>query len=152
MSRLADFVAVGDVMLDVELDELVPEERRHAAVAARPGGSAVNAALAARAAGASSAVVGRVGSDPIGDAIVAELERSDVAAAVARDPDLRTGTVVAAAAQEAVVADRGANAAFASDDVPTPLRADAVLVSGHLLAYDETAAAARAAIERAEAD
>jgi sugar/nucleoside kinase (ribokinase family) len=125
-------VTVGDVMLDVVADRLpVAGERTHGAVQLRPGGSAVNAALAARELGAAAQVVGRVGRDPAGDMIVVALEESGVEARLARDKELPTGTAIALSA--AVVADRGANARLSSDDLPSPLQGDALLVSGFAL-------------------
>jgi len=52
---------------------------------------------------------------------------------------------------KAVSADRGASARLVPADVPAALVAGAVLVSGHALLRDDTAPAARAALEAAEA-
>jgi sugar/nucleoside kinase (ribokinase family) len=139
-------VTVGDVMLDVVADRLpVAGERTHGAVQLRPGGSAVNAALAARELGAAAQVVGRVGRDPAGDMIVVALEESGVEARLARDKELPTGTAIALSA--AVVADRGANARLSSDDLPSPLQGDALLVSGFALFQEGSREAALAALE-----
>ena len=151
MSLVADVVAVGDVMLDVELDELEPGARRHGPVHARAGGSAVTAALAAAKAGASAAVVGRIGHDAVGDVIASELRRAGVAAVLARDAVRPTGLCVAATAQRAVVAARGANAGFEPGDVPESLQAAAVLVSGYLLLHEDSTAGARVGLDRADA-
>ena len=144
-------VTVGDVMVDVVAERL-PErgERAHGGVQLRAGGSAVNAALVARELGAEAQVVGRVGSDAAGDLVVAMLEGRGVEARLARDADLPTGTAVALA--DAVMADRGANARLSPGDIPSPLRGDALLVSGFALFQDgsrEAALAALAAFEGA---
>ena len=139
-------VAVGDVMVDVETDRLpAPGERAHAHVALRAGGSAVNAALVARELGADAQVVGRIGADAAGELVVATLAQRDVDARLARDDELPTGTAVALG--EAVVADRGANAHLSPGDLPSPLRGDALLVSGFALFQDGSREAALAALE-----
>jgi ribokinase len=138
-------VTVGDVMVDVVAERL-PErgERAHGGVQLRAGGSAVNAALVAQELGAEAQVVGRVGSDAAGDLIVATLEGRGVEARLARDADLPTGTAVALG--DAVMADRGANARLSPGDIPSPLRGDALLVSGFALFQDGSRAAALAAL------
>jgi ribokinase len=139
-------VAVGDVMVDVETDRLpAPGERAHAHVALRAGGSAVNAALVARALGADAQIVGRIGADAAGELVVATLAQRDVDARLARDDELPTGTAVALG--EAVVADRGANAHLSPGDLPSPLHGDALLVSGFALFQDGSREAALAALE-----
>lgn len=139
-------VAVGDVMVDVETNRLpAPGERAHAHVALRAGGSAVNAALVARELGADAQVVGRIGADAAGELVVATLAQRDVDARLARDDELPTGTAVALG--EAVVADRGANAHLSPGDLPSPLRGDALLVSGFALFQDGSREAALAALE-----
>ena len=140
-------VTVGDVMVDVVSEQLpVAGERAHGSVRLRAGGSAVNAAFVARDLGADVQVVGRVGSDPAGDLVVAALEARRIDARLARDDKLPTGTVVALG--EAVIADRGANARLAQDDLPAPFQGDALLVSGFALFQDGSREGARAALER----
>jgi sugar/nucleoside kinase (ribokinase family) len=144
------FVAVGDVMLDVVCAQLpAPGTRVHADVAVRAGGSAVNAAVAAIAAGAGALVVGRIGSDPPGDLVEAAVIARGIEGRLARDAELPTGSAVAlGVAPATVVANRGANARLAPDDVPAPLDGDALLVSGFALFQRGSADAARAALER----
>jgi sugar/nucleoside kinase (ribokinase family) len=144
-------VTVGDVMLDVVADRLPgPGERAHGRVRLRAGGSAVNAALAARELGAEAEVVGRIGRDPTGDLIVATLEEHGVAVLLVRDDELQTGTAIAL--RDAVVADRGANARLSRDDLPSPLQGDALLVSGFALFQDGSRDAALAALETFEGE
>jgi sugar/nucleoside kinase (ribokinase family) len=134
-------------MVDVVCAELPSrDERVHADVSVRAGGSAVNAALAAAAAGAAATVVGRVGADAAGDLVAAELAERGIEARLARDPELTTGAAVALGSS--VVAHRGANARLSVDDIPEPLEADALLVSGFALFQHGSAAAARAALAR----
>jgi ribokinase len=111
----------------------------------RAGGSAVNAALVARELGADAQVVGRVGADAAGDLVVAALEEHRLDVRLARDRELSTGTAVALG--DSVVADRGANARLSPDDLPSPLRGDALLVSGFALFQDGSRDAALAALE-----
>jgi sugar/nucleoside kinase (ribokinase family) len=150
------FVAVGDVMVDVVCSKSPPPgERVHADVSLGAGGSAVNAAAAAAAAGASASVVGRIGSDPRGDLVVAELRGLGIGAHLARDPNLPTGVAVALvgeASPTSVVAQRGANARLSPEDIPDPLAADALLVSGFALFQSGSSRAANIALERFTGD
>src|SRR5207302_6176257 len=66
---MARFVAVGEVMLDIAAEELVPGGIVHAPIRVRPGGSSVTAAVAAAMEGVEAAVVGRVGDDLAGRAV-----------------------------------------------------------------------------------
>jgi sugar/nucleoside kinase (ribokinase family) len=113
------------------------------------GGSAANAAAWARAAGASAAVVGRVGDDFAGRALQAALEERGVQALLAVDDEAPTGAVLTLGST--IVAERGANARLAPLDLPERLEAGAVLVSGYALLHEDTEAAARAALGRADA-
>jgi sugar/nucleoside kinase (ribokinase family) len=142
-----DLVAVGDVMLDVIAPEVAAGTRRHAPISVRAGGSAVNAALAAAADGARTAVIGCVGRDPAAAVIEDELRRAGVEPLLAVDGESATGTV--AYVGDAVVADRGANARLSADDIPEPVDARVVLVSGYVLFHADTAAAGEAALARA---
>jgi len=143
-------VTVGDVMVDVVADRLPrPAERAHGTVRLRAGGSAVNAALIARSLGADAQVVGRVGRDPAAELILGTLEGEGIEASLGRD-ELATGTAVALGG--AVVADRGANARLSPDDLPSPLRGDALLVSGFALFQDGSREAGIAALERFEGE
>jgi ribokinase len=134
-------------MVDVLCAELPPDGARvHAAVVIRAGGTAVNAAMAAAAAGADATVVGRVGSDPSAELVSAALAERNVVGQLARDPELPTG--VAVALGSSVVAHRGANAQLSPEDIPERLDADALLVSGFSLFQTGSRAATRAALER----
>jgi 2-dehydro-3-deoxygluconokinase len=131
-----------------------PGERVHSDVILRAGGSAVNAAMGAATLGAAASVVGRVGADPAGDLVLASLAAHGVDAHLARDPELRTGAAVVMLedGSVSVIADRGANARLSPADVPEPLEADAMLVSGFALFQGGSAEAARSALERFSGD
>ena len=120
------FVAVGDVMVDV-----TASGTGHAArISLAPGGSAVNAAIWAAVAGADATVVGRVGDDLAGRALRAALQERGVGTEFSVDPEAATGTFLVVDGE--IRADRGANACFSPDDLPDPLEAHVVLVSGYL--------------------
>jgi sugar/nucleoside kinase (ribokinase family) len=147
-----EFVAVGDVMADVVCSALPsPGERVHADVSIHAGGSAVNAATAAVAAGASATVVGRIGGDSAGALVAKELEELGIEAHLARDDELPTGVAVSLGADPtspSVVANRGANARLSPEDIPDVLEADALLVSGFALFQAGSSEGAAAAWDR----
>jgi ribokinase len=146
-----DVIGVGDVMLDVLVagDVLPGGGHVEGKVRISAGGSAANVAAWARAGGASVAVVGRVGRDVAGTALRAAFAERRIDAVLAVDETAPTGTVLTLG--QTVVAERGANARFVPDDVPRPLEAGAVLVSGYVLLHEDTEAAGLAALERAQA-
>src|SRR5262249_9524777 len=146
---MLDFLAVGDVMLDV-ITAAEPGGSVHGSVRVRGGGSALNASVWAAREGARAAVVGRIGADPAGTMVRAAREEAGVEAMLAVDPEAPTGTVVYAR-DGVVAADRGATARLVPGDLPERLEARAVLVSGYALLHDDTRDAARAAIERSRA-
>ena len=140
-------VAVGDVLVDVVSEEAPGrDERLHAPVAIRAGGSAANAAVWAVELGASATVVGRIGADASGDLVERVLTEKGIEARIARDPDLPTG--VAVALGSSVVAWPAASSRLAPEDVPDPLPGDALLVSGFSLFQVASAFGARAGLER----
>jgi sugar/nucleoside kinase (ribokinase family) len=131
------FLAVGDLMVDV-----VARGGGHAArIFLTPGGSALNAAACAAGLGADAAVGGRVGDDPAGRLLIAELEAMGVRPEVGVDAEAPTGTVLVVEGE--IRADRGANVRFAPEHLPE-LDADAILVSGYLPEETVTVALERA--------
>ena len=146
-----DLIAVGDVMLDGSLPAPVAGGRVHGRIELRAGGSAATAALAAARLGANAAVVGRVGADPAGRLVADALAAAGVEPLLVRDVEARTGCVVVVGGTS-VVADPGASARLAPDDLPPTLEARAVLVSGYSLLQSGPEAAVRAALERARTD
>ncbi len=143
-------------MLDVTFrGELpAPGTRLHGPVQIRLGGSAPTVAGWAAAAGASASVVGRVGDDAAGRTVAEAIRAAGVRPVLAVDSERPTGTVLALGSGGArrIIADRGANAALAPDDVPRPLDGPALFVSGYALLHADTEAAGRAALERARGD
>ena len=135
-------------MLDGALPAPVQGRRVHGRIELRAGGSAANAALAAVRLGARAAVVGRVGADAAGRLVTDDLAAAGVEVLLARDDDAPTGSVVLLGGT-AIVADPGASALLAPEDVPAPLEAGTVLVSGYSLLQPGSEPAARAAIARA---
>jgi sugar/nucleoside kinase (ribokinase family) len=121
-------VAVGEVMLDIAAEEVVPGGVVHAPIRVRPGGSPVTAAIAASEEGVEAAVVGRVGDDLAGRAVREALVAAGVEPLLQVDPELPTGTFFEAGTGT-IVADRGANARLEAG----ALSADAILVSGYFL-------------------
>ena len=146
-----DLIAVGDVMLDGSLPAPVVGGRVHGRIELRAGGSAANVALAAARHGASAAVVGRVGADPAGRLVTDALAAGGVEPLLALDTEARTGCVVVVGGTS-IVADPGASARLAPDDLPATLEAGAVLISGYSLLQPGSEEAARAAFERARTD
>jgi sugar/nucleoside kinase (ribokinase family) len=134
------FVAVGDLMVDVVVEGMGHSAR----ISVAPGGSAFNAAVTAAGLGVEAIVVGRVGDDPPGRMLLAELDARSVRSEVGVDQDAATGTVVLVDGQ--VRADRGANARIRPGHLPA-LEADAVLVSGYLPSETVAAALSRARAE-----
>jgi ribokinase len=129
------FVAVGELLVDV----LAEGGGHDARIRVRPAGSAFNSAIAAAAAGAEAAVVGRVGNDAAGRMILAELEARGIGAEVAV-ADGSTGTFLLADGEVRV--DRG----VAHDLVlPRRIEADVVVVSGYVPAAADALARADAA-------
>jgi len=145
-----DLIAVGELMLDVIVPPLQPGRAAHDRIDVRAGGIPVTAALAARRTGAAAAVAGRVGDDPAAAAIQHALSRAGVDLWLTVDAQLPTGTFVRSG--DTIVADRGVNAALTAGDLPATLDARCVLVSGYALLHEDTSAAGRAAIERAQGE
>jgi sugar/nucleoside kinase (ribokinase family) len=151
-----DLIVVGDVMVDVGVaaGELSRGGDVHGEVLVRPGGSAANAAAWAAAQGIAVRLHGKVGDDLAGRLLREALVERGVDAALAVDPQERTGAVLSVRdpGDRSMVADRGANARLSPDDLPDRLEAAAVLVSGYLLFHPGSEPAALAALERAAAD
>ncbi len=120
----------------------------HGRIELRAGGSAANAAHAAVRLKARAAVIGRVGADAAGRLVADSLAADGVEALLTFDADAPTGCVVVVGGTS-IVADPGASARLAPDDLPATLDAGAVLVSGYTLLQLGPEPAARAAVERA---
>jgi ribokinase len=150
-----DVIVVGDVMLDVSVEagELERGGDVHGQVMVRPGGGGANAAVWAAHAGARVRFHGKVGNDAPGRILAEALGERGVNVALARDPEVSTGSmlVVHQEGKRSMVADRGANARLTPADLPDRLDAGALLLSGYLLFHPGSERAARAALDRADA-
>jgi sugar/nucleoside kinase (ribokinase family) len=149
-----DVLCIGDVMLDVQASSgaLARGGDVHGRVLVRPGGTSANAAVWAAWGGARSGVAAAIGNDLVGDLLAGSLERRgvDVAGLVRRDGPSGVMLVVTQAGDRSMAADRGANAMLEVDDLPSPLEAGAVLVSGYLLLQDPGHEVALTAMATAE--
>jgi sugar/nucleoside kinase (ribokinase family) len=145
---------IGDVVVDVRVEARSLETGGDAPgrVRLRPGGQGANAAAWA-ATRARATLLTRVGDDGAGRWLREELRAAGVVEGVAVDPDAATGAILVAVrgGERSMVPDRGANARLVPEDVPDPLEADAVLVSGYVVLDDRTREAGRAALERSRA-
>jgi ribokinase len=152
-------VVLGDVMVDVVArlsGPVAPGSDSPAAVAFEGGGQAANTAAWLAIAGASVALVARVGDDAAGRAAVRELEALGVEVRVAVDRVLPTGTCVVLVApdgERTMFPDAGANGALAAGDLPGDLleAGSHLHVSGYALLRDGSRAAALSAMDRAGA-
>lgn len=151
-----DLVCVGDVMLDIRVDAEALKRGGdvHGRVLLQPGGTSANAAVWGAWAGATTQVLGRVGDDLPGRTVRGALVERGVDAALTVDARAPTGTmlVVHEPGERSMVADRGANAGLAPEDLPPTIEAGAVLISGYLLLQEAGHDAAVAALARARAD
>jgi sugar/nucleoside kinase (ribokinase family) len=120
-------VVVGDLIYDLIARTEGPVAfgtDTFAPIQAVAGGSGANAAAWLASLGIETHFVGRVGDDVIGEALVAELERSGVTAHLARDPSLGTGKVfvlVDGAGERTMITDRGAGETLRPEDLPRAL-------------------------------
>jgi sugar/nucleoside kinase (ribokinase family) len=128
------FVAVGELLVDV----IAAGAGHGARIRVRPAGSAFNAAVAAKAAGADTTVIGTVGDDAPGRMVIAELAARGVTGQVTLG-DGDTGTFLLADGDVRV--DRGVGHDLV---LPELIAADAVLVSGYVPAAAEALARAEA--------
>lgn len=133
---------VGDVGLDVVAQvrgEIVYGEDTRAKVMVEPGGAGGNTAAWLAAYGVPVSLLARVGDDEAGRSAAAELTLGGVECCFAIDPVLSTCCVVVlvgADGNRTMLADRGANAAFCTDDVVLPTHAETrqhLHLSGYVL-------------------
>lgn len=150
-----EVIVVGDVMLDVvtRADALARGGDAPGAVRLHPGGAGANTAAWSVRAGARTTLVARIGSDAAGRLVREALDTAGVEVALVVDPEAPTGTmlVVTEGGERSMISDRGANARLAVEDLPSVIKARAVLVSGYLLFDEASEKAGRAALTRATA-
>ena len=150
-------VSLGDLMVDAYFqipDRRNPRTDTQGRVELAAGGSAANFAVWIARHGRKSGLIGRVGCDFLGRALVADLEHEGVCPYLAFDPDLdygtgRVGVIVAADGERDMVCDRRANARLSVEDVPEHVVAGAewLHVSGYVFLEEAPAEAARHAID-----
>jgi ribokinase len=149
-------VVVGSINEDVEL--LVPrapkpgETLTAERTSRRAGGKGANQAVAAARAGARVRMIGRIGADPAGARMLADLRNEGVDThAVAALPGVPTGTAyitVTADGENTIVLERGANACLSVGDVAAEREAftgAAVMLAQLEVPIDTVTAAVRAA-------
>ncbi len=154
---MTGIVVVGDAALDViaRHDKPLPHGGdARAKIRFTGGGSGANTALWLRSLGAETTLLARIGNDPGGRLITAELEAAGVRCAFAVDPEAPTCCVVVmvdGSGQRSMLADRGANQRFAPEDVtPEALSGASHLhLSGYVLLDPPSRAAGLAALAAA---
>jgi sugar/nucleoside kinase (ribokinase family) len=154
---MTGIVVVGDAALDViaRHDKPLPHGGdARAKIRFTGGGSGANTALWLRSLGADTTLLARIGNDPGGRLIKAELEAAGVRCAFAVDPEAPTCCVVVmvdATGQRSMLADRGANQRFAPEDVDAAVLKGAghLHLSGYVLLDPPSRAAGLAALAKA---
>lgn len=151
-------VVVGDAALDViaRHDKPLPHGGdARAKIRFTGGGSGANTALWLRHLGAETTLLARIGDDPGGRLIKAELEAAGVRCAFAVDAEAPTCCVVVmvdGSGQRSMLADRGANQRFAPEDVTAEALAGAshLHLSGYVLLDPPSRAAGLASLAAAK--
>ncbi|MSW47079.1 MAG: hypothetical protein F2704_01630 [Actinobacteria bacterium] len=136
---MARILCIGDIMLDVIA--FVPPalnygEDTPSTIVTRGGGAGANVASWAKSAGAESFLIARVGDDPAGVAVIAELDALGVQHSQRAVPELSTGVVVILVdptGERTMIPDSGANAGLTIADLPNLSDFDAAYISGYSL-------------------
>ncbi|HEY0639274.1 MAG TPA: PfkB family carbohydrate kinase, partial [Pseudonocardiaceae bacterium] len=150
-------VVVGDVCVDVVVRPVstpFPGSDTEAAIRVVGGGAGANVAAWLGTLGVPVTLAGRVGDDAAGRQQAAELAGHGVRCALAVDPAEPTGAIVALVADgdRTMLADRGANLALSTVDIPDPLPRNGHLhLSGYTLLHERPRRAAIAALAAARA-
>lgn len=152
-------VVVGDIAVDIVSTLRTPLLRGSDApadVRVMPGGSGANVAVWLARLGRPVTFIGRIGDDPFGRWLAADLAAEGVHPALVVDPTRNTGAIqvlVEPDGERTMVPDRGANAFWAASDVPEALIAGAELlhVVGYVLLDRESQPGALAAMALARA-
>lgn len=153
MTRL---VCVGDIMQDVSAVVSAPiywGSDTVATVRSQGGGSAANVACWSAKSGFPTMMVGRVGSDFVGENLIRELEQYNIQTHIARDPKHRTGTVVLivdGSGERTMFPDPGANTFLEVDDLPELHPDDVLFISGYAFLYEVTSLATQELVRRAK--
>ena len=148
-------VVVGDVAADVVVllgGEPAPGSDRPATISTRGGGAGANVAAHLAALGTPVLLAGCVGDDAAAAALAADLAAAGVDLALRTVPGTATGTIVSLVEPDgsrSMLADRGANRALRSDDVPVPAPGGHLHLSGYVLLDPSSRAAGLAALSAA---
>jgi ribokinase len=153
----APIVVVGEVMTDVLVrvtEPLALASDTRARVHFRGGGAAANVAVWLAHLGQPPVLISRVGDDPVGEGLRAEVAGRGVDARLAATPGFSTGACVVlvdSAGERTMLPDPGAGALLTADDLPgEALRPDGHLhVSGYSLLDTRSRPAALDALARA---
>lgn len=149
-------IVVGDAGMDVLAKHdapITPGDDRRASVHIELGGAAANTSAWLAQVGAAPILVGRVGDDPTGRQVRAELTDAGVRCELAIDPDAHTCCVVVLVdefGQRSMLPDRGASARLRPEDLTPALLREArhLHLSGYVL-LDERSVATGVAMLRA---
>lgn len=109
-----------DLLLSMERQPAPGETMLAQSSEMQPGGKGANQAVAARRLGTSVAMVGRVGQDALGDALIAALVEEGIDAADVQRVDVATGMASIAllpGGENAIVVAQGANGSLAPEDI-----------------------------------
>ncbi len=152
-------IVVGDAGVDVLAKHdapITPGDDRTASVRIELGGAAANTAAWLAHCGAAPVLVGRVGDDPTGRQVLAELTSAGVRCALTVDPRAHTCCVVVLVdglGQRSMLPDRGAGARLRPEDLPAQLLTQArhLHLSGYVLLDERSRPAGVAMLAAARA-
>lgn len=152
-------LVVGDAGLDVLArhdGHVTPGSDQSAQVRTTPGGAGANTAAWLAHLGERPVLVGRVGDDPAGRQVEADLTAAGVTCALAVDAEAPTCCVVVlvdGGGQRTMLSDRGAGGRLRADDLPAALLVDAghLHLSGYVLLDERSRGAGLAMLAAARA-
>ena len=136
---MSKVLCLGDIMLDVTAVVGAPIKQgveTRASISTQGGGAAANVASWLAVSGTSAHLIARVGDDPAGRTVLAELDRFGVEHSHKIIPDAHTGVVVVlvdALGERTMFPDSGANSGLSPDDLPPLDDVTAVYLSGYPL-------------------
>ena len=136
---MSKVLCLGDIMLDVTAVVGSPIKQgveTRASISTQGGGAAANVASWLAVSGTSAHLIARVGDDPAGRTVLAELDRFGVEHSHKIIPDAHTGVVVVlvdALGERTMFPDSGANSGLSPDDLPPLDDVTAVYLSGYPL-------------------
>ena len=136
---MGKILCLGDIMLDVTAVVGAPIKQgveTRASISTQGGGAAANVASWLAVSGTSAHLIARVGDDPAGRTVLAELDRFGVEHSHKIIPDAHTGVVVVlvdALGERTMFPDSGANSGLSPADLPPLDDVTAVYLSGYPL-------------------